>query len=232
MVMDVDEVKRRAGPREFSPTDDLPEEYRTAATREVDVTIDAEPPLLRADGNVLLRFTGPPNDDLSAALEADDRVRYLYRARTGDRSTYRCLSLHPCVVHELLDTGFMVESLTYSDGGVVLQGAVVGYDVLETVLEAAGRTVGITLERVYAMRPGDDDPVETRWDLTPAQTESLRAALASGYFRVPREATAAEVADVLDVSKTAFLERLRRAQAAVFGAMFPDVDPGGRHPEA
>ncbi|PSP66082.1 transcriptional regulator [Halobacteriales archaeon QS_1_69_70] len=160
-----------------------------AATREVDVTIDAEPPLLRADGNVLLRFSARPNDDLAAALEADDRVRYLYRARTGDRSTYRCLSLHPCVVHELLDTGFMVESLTYRDGGVVLRGAVVGYDV-------------------------------------------LRAALASGYFRVPREATAAEVADVLDVSKTAFLERLRRAQAAVFGAMFPDIDPGGRHPDA
>ena len=202
-----------------------------AATREVDVTIDAEPPLLRADGNVLLRFSGPPNDDLAAALEADDRVRYLYRAPTGDRSTYRCLSLHPCVVHELLDTGFMVESLTYGDGGVVLQGAVVGYNVLETVLEAAGRTVGITVERVYAMRPGDDDPVETRWDLTPAQAESLRAALASGYFRVPREATAAEVADVLDVSKTAFLERLRRAQGAVFGAMFPDIDPDVRHPE-
>ena len=119
-----------------------------AATREAGVTVDAAPPLLREDGNVLLRFSGPPNDDLSATLEADDRVRYLYRARTGDRSTYRCLSLHPCVVHELLDTGFMVESLTYGDGGVVLQGAVVGYDVLETVLEAAGRTVGITLERV------------------------------------------------------------------------------------
>jgi len=203
-----------------------------AATREVDVTIDAEPPLLRADGNVLLRFSGPPNDDLSAALEADDRVRYLYRARTGDRSTYRCLSLHPCVVHELLDTGFMVESLTYSDGGVVLQGAVVGYDVLETVLETAGRTVGITLERVYAMRPDEDDPIETRWDLTPAQAESLREALAMGYFGVPRAATASEVADALDISKTAFLERLRRAEASVFGAMFPGIDPATARTDA
>ncbi|PSQ34366.1 transcriptional regulator [Halobacteriales archaeon SW_12_69_24] len=195
-----------------------------ATTREVAVTVAAEPPLLRGDGNVLLRFSAPPDPDLAAVLDADDRIRYLYRARTEDRDTYRCLSRHPCVVHQLVDTGFVVESLTYSDGGVVLQGAVVGYDVLETVLETAGRTVGITLERVYALRPDEDAPVETRWDLTPAQTESLREALAMGYFGVPRAATASEVADALAISKTAFLERLRRAQASVFAAMFPGID--------
>ena len=197
-----------------------------AATREAGVTVDAAPPLLREDGNVLLRFSAPPSAALSAALDDDDRVRYLYRAESGGRYTYRCLSLHPCVVHELVDTGFMVESLTYSDRSVVLQGAVVGYDVLTEVLEAAGRTVGITLQRVYTMRPTDDDPVESRWNLTPAQTESLRWALEMGYFRVPRGATATEVAEALDISKTAFLERLRRAQASVFAAMFPDVADG------
>ena len=197
-----------------------------AATREAGVTVDAAPPLLREDGNVLLRFSAPPTDALTAALADDDRVRYLYRAESGGRYTYRCLSLHPCVVHELVDTGFMVESLTYSDGSVVLQGAVVGYDVLTKVLEAAGRTVGITLQRVYTMRPTDDDPVESRWNLTPAQTESLRWALDMGYFRVPRGATATEVAEALDISKTAFLERLRRAQASVFAAVFPDVADG------
>jgi predicted DNA binding protein len=203
-----------------------------AVTREVAVTVDAAPPLLRDDGNVLLRFSAPPDDELAAALDADDRVRYLYRGHAEARDTYRCLSLHPCVVHELLDTGFVVESLTYSDGQVVLQGAVVGYDVLQTVLEAAGRTVGITLERVSPIRPDEDDLIETRWDLTPAQAASLRRALAMGYFEVPRAATAGEVADALDISKTAFLERLRRAQASVFGAMFPDVEHAGSRPEA
>ena len=77
------------------------------------------------------------------------------------------------------------------------------------------------------MRPDDDDPVEARWDLTPAQAESLQRALGMGYFRVPRGATAGEVAEALDVSKTAFLERLRRAQASVFAAMFPDASDRG-----
>ena len=198
-----------------------------AATREAGVAVDAAPPLSRADGTVLLRFSAPSAGALVAALDDDDRVRYLHRAEAGGRHTCRCLSLHPCVVHELVDAGLMVESLRYSGGTLLVRGAVVGHDVLKEVLAAAGRTVGATLERAYTMRPDDDDPVEARWDLTPAQAESLQRALGMGYFRVPRGATAGEVAEALDISKTAFLERLRRAQASVFAAMFPNRSDRG-----
>ncbi len=40
--MNVDEVKDRAGPREFSPKDDLPEEYRKAATRMLEFHANSE----------------------------------------------------------------------------------------------------------------------------------------------------------------------------------------------
>jgi ring-1,2-phenylacetyl-CoA epoxidase subunit PaaA len=40
--MNVEEVKRRAGPREFSPKDDLPEEYRKAATRMLEFHANSE----------------------------------------------------------------------------------------------------------------------------------------------------------------------------------------------
>ncbi|KZX50020.1 1,2-phenylacetyl-CoA epoxidase subunit PaaA [Haloarcula sp. K1] len=40
--MNVDEVKARAGPREFSPKDDLPEEYRKAATRMLEFHANSE----------------------------------------------------------------------------------------------------------------------------------------------------------------------------------------------
>ena len=198
-----------------------------AATREAGVAVDAAPPLSRADGTVLLRFSALSAETLVAALDDDDRVRYLHRAEAGGRHTCRCLSLYPCVVHELVDAGLMVESLRYSGGTLLVRGAVVGHDVLKEVLAAAGRTVGATLERAYTMRPDDDDPVEARWDLTPAQAESLQRALGMGYFRVPRGATAGEVAEALDISKTAFLERLRRAQASVFAAMFPNRSDRG-----
>ncbi|MXV62721.1 1,2-phenylacetyl-CoA epoxidase subunit A [Natronorubrum sp. JWXQ-INN-674] len=40
--MDLDTVKERAGPREFSPADDLPEEYRKAATRMIEFHANSE----------------------------------------------------------------------------------------------------------------------------------------------------------------------------------------------
>lgn len=193
------------------------------ATRTTGTSVDALPPQLRADGNALLRFSGPASDDLGAVLDADDRLRYLYRSRTDGRHTFRCLSTRPCVVHDLVSAGFLVDSLTYGRERTAVTGAVVGQEVLQGVMETAGETVGVELERVYPLGPDDDAPVASRWDLTPAQAESLRTATAMGYFTVPRQTTASEVADAMGISKTAFLERLRRGQYSLLSQAF-DVD--------
>ncbi|ADQ69333.1 DNA binding protein [Halogeometricum borinquense DSM 11551] len=190
------------------------------ATANADAAIDARPPQLRADGNVLIQFSAQPSDELSETLDADDRVRYLHVSHTDGRSNYRCLSKHPCVVHELVNAGFLVESMRYENGGATMRGAVVGYDVLRGVMEAAGRTVGVSLQRVYPLRTDDDEAVASGYELTPAQEESIRVAVEMGYFELPRTVTAVEVADELGISKTAFLERLRRAQGSLFGTMF------------
>ncbi|ELZ98142.1 transcriptional regulator [Haloferax mucosum ATCC BAA-1512] len=190
------------------------------ATATVPVTVDATAPQLRADGNVLLHFSASPDDRLAATLDAADAIRYLHVTRGNDAYTYRCLSKHPCVVHELVDVGFLVESMKYNDGGATMRGAVVGYDVLRGVMEKAGHTVGIQLQRVYPLRSDETSPVGRAWDLTPAQEESLRVAVELGYFELPRNITAEDVAAELGISKSAFLERLRRAQQSVFGTLF------------
>lgn len=191
-----------------------------AEASRVGVTIDATPPQLRADGNVLLHFGAPDDERLARALDEDDRIRYLHRARTGGRATYRCLSKHPCVVHELVSAGFVVESLSYRDGDARFTGAVVGYDVLEGVMNRAGDTVGVRLERVYPLGSEEDRPVAQRWNLTPPQEEALRTAQRMGYFDVPRGADASAVADELGIGKSAFLERLRRGQRSLFAQLF------------
>jgi predicted DNA binding protein len=202
---------------EFDVTgDDCP---LAAATEETDTEIVCEPPQLRSDGNALLRFTAPPDDDLAATLDADDRIRYLHRSRGGDRDTYRCLSKSPCVVHRLTDAGFMAETLVYRDGEERHTGAVVGNDVLQGVMSAAGDAVGVRLRRVYPVGP-EAPAAEGRWGLTSAQAEALRAAFEMGYFAVPKGATADEVASAVGISKSAFLERLRRGQAAMFERVF------------
>ncbi|GAB7013328.1 hypothetical protein JCM18549_15990 [Halolamina salina] len=193
------------------------------ASRAADAVVDVAPPLLRDDGNVLLRFSAAPNEAFTAALEADDRIRYLYRAAVDGRHSYRCLSLQRSVVHELVSAGFVVESLRYQRGDALLTGAVVGQEILQAVMETAGGTVGVELERVYALGPEEDSTVPERWDLTPAQADAIETAVEMGYFTVPRAVTASEVADAMGISKTAFLERLRRGQNALFSQVF-DVE--------
>lgn len=164
---------------------------------------------------------------VAEVLDADDRIRYLHATRSDDRIHFRCLSLHRCVVHDLTNVGFVTEALAYRDGVERHTGAVVGYDVLEGVLAAGadrssgdGDGVGIAVERVHPLGPADDQPVARRWPITPAQAAAFETALHMGYFSVPREADAGDVADELGISKSAFLERLRRGQAALLGHLF------------
>ena len=183
-------------------------------------TVDANPPHLRADGNALVHASSQSGSGVSGALDSDDRVRYLHVADASGRETYRCLSKEPCLVHQLTNVGFLPESLRYRDGEEFHAGTVVGRDVLKGVLEAAGETVGVTLERASPLGTEGDPSVEERWNLTPAQSAAIEAGLELGYFGVPRDATASDIADELGISKSAFLERIHRAEAALFGQMY------------
>ncbi|QLD88217.1 helix-turn-helix domain-containing protein [Natronomonas salina] len=184
------------------------------ASRETGAAIDARPPLRRADGNTLLQFS-TEDPAVGEVLDADERVRPLHQSRANGRYNYRCLSKHRCIVNDLVDVGFLVDSTHYDAGTERYVGAVVGRDVLKGVLEAAGETFGVKLERISPLDDSDDEPVAKRWDVTPAQEAAVRAAIESGYFEVPRAATAGEVAAELDISKSAFLERLRRAEESL-----------------
>ncbi|WP_306057541.1 helix-turn-helix domain-containing protein [Natronococcus wangiae] len=190
------------------------------ATRAVDVEIDARAPQRRSDGYDLLQFSSPTANRLTETLDDDERISYLHVSRTDGRSRYRCLSKHPCVVRRLIDGGLIVETLRYRDGAAMIFGAVVGRDVLKGVMEAAGETVGVKLERVYPLESEAKESPGQRWDLTPAQEECIRTALERGYFAIPRQASSEAVAEELGISKSAFLERLRRAEAALFRQMF------------
>ncbi|SFB67794.1 Predicted DNA binding protein, contains HTH domain [Halobiforma haloterrestris] len=199
--------------------DDCPLAEATAAV-DVDVEVEAQPPQRRNDGNDLLQFSAPKSDRLTEVLDADDRISYLHVSKSDGRYRYRCLSKQPCIVHELIDNGLIVERLRYREDATAIFGAVVGRDVLKGVMEAAGDTVGVTLERIYPLESEAREVPSRRWDLTPAQEECIRAALELGYFEIPRATSTEEVAAELDVSKSAFLERLRRGERALFEQIF------------
>lgn len=190
------------------------------ATTMVDVEIDAHAPHHRSDGYDLLQFSSPKSDRLTRILDEDDRISYLHVSKTDGRYRYRCLSKHPCVVPRLVDSGLIVDTLCYRNGEAMIFGAVVGRDVLKGVMEAAGDTVGVQLERIYPLESEAKETPSQRWDLTPAQEECIRTALEMGYFEIPRETSTEAVADELGISKSAFLERLRRGEQALFEQFF------------
>jgi predicted DNA binding protein len=67
-----------------------------------------------------------------------------------------------------------------------------------------------------------------RFGLTERQYEAITTALEGGYYEIPRDAAAADLADELDISRQAFAERLRRGHkvladdALTIGLMGPD----------
>ncbi|WP_330631254.1 helix-turn-helix domain-containing protein [Halocatena halophila] len=194
------------------------------ATAATGVGLSAQPPQLRPDGNSLVRFsaTATAADTLTRPLDGDDRLRYLHRVDHDDRATFRCLSKQPCVVHDLVSEGLLLESLGYNDGTATVRGAVVGYTVLAGVRRRAEGTVGISIQRISPLKAGGSSTTSmtTRWGLTPKQLDAIRTARRLGYFEQPRRADASDVAAALEISKSAFLERLRRAERTVFTQLF------------
>jgi len=67
-----------------------------------------------------------------------------------------------------------------------------------------------------------------RFGLTEQQYEAITAALEHGYYEIPRDASAEDLAGEIGISRQAFAERLRRGHrtlandALTIGLMGPD----------
>jgi len=70
----------------------------------------------------------------------------------------------------------------------------------------------LRLERAGEYQPDLDDPAA---DLTDRQTDTVRAAIAAGYYDIPRRATQQDLAADLGLSQATIGEHLRRAEAKI-----------------
>ncbi len=71
--------------------------------------------------------------------------------------------------------------------------------------------VDLKIERLTdASYPSDDDTNES---LSPRQEEALRSAVEQGYYKIPRDADAADIAEQLNVPRSTLNYRLRQAEA-------------------
>ncbi|PSQ51436.1 transcriptional regulator [Halobacteriales archaeon SW_8_65_20] len=117
----------------------------------------------------------------------------------------------------LLEHGFVHSAPVRIEGGreqwqVVFAGDRSGIEpALDGVREQANATV-----EVESITSGRRRQSSREWrldSLTPTQREAFETARADGYYEWPRETTTRELAAELDISKTTYLEHLRKAEA-------------------
>jgi predicted DNA binding protein len=107
------------------------------------------------------------------------------------------------------ERSMLVPPLDYDDGNITCR--IVGTSAeLQQALAEVPDGLETSVERVGEF---DSPPAEPRADLTDRQREVVETAVAVGYYRVPREATAAVVAAELDLDPSTVSEHLRKAEA-------------------
>jgi hypothetical protein len=102
-------------------------------------------------------------------------------------------------------------------------------DVLEDVTARFPETELVAKrERERTVETAQDFQSDLREELTDKQYRALRTAYLADYFQSPRDSTAEEVAETLDISSATLHYHLRAAQRKLLDAFFGDENDGQR----
>lgn len=196
------------------------------ATRDHDVVVEERPPALQPDGTPRVHFDAEGDvAAMASTVEDHDAVSDVQFTESESIGTCRAAIEGECLLAPLIEVGFLPHEIRIVDGVERLWGSVPGRDRLEDVIAAAREHGSVRLERATTVTEtpaGDSTRPRDRPDtaLTKRQREAIVTAQAMGYFEVPRRADATAVADELGISKSAFLDRLKRAQSTLFADLF------------
>lgn len=141
----------------------------------------------------------------------------------GNRRFYAAVRAETTpVLRELFDAyhkgGVVVtSSLEHTDDGGVTFEVVGDTEALQALSEAAPEGIEFDVERVGGTAAASETVVST---LSERQREAVEAALAVGYYDVPRTATHEDVAAKLDCAPSTASEHLRKAESKVLRELF------------
>jgi len=120
-----------------------------------------------------------------------------------------------CVCERIEAAGCVVQKFTADTDSIVVTFLVDDVPTLREIvadLQSEGETVKLRRLLEDTSTETDQPVVLDRAKLTSRQHEVLTRAHEMGYFEHPREATAGDVADALDISTSTFTEHLAAAQ--------------------
>lgn len=137
------------------------------------------------------------------------------------------------LVGTLLGRGAHVQRADVEGGRAIYEFEIASETDLRPLIEAIERefpraSVLAKRERDRPVDSADGLPDDELTDLTDRQREALEAAYRNGYFGWPRDSTAEEVAETLDIAAPTFHAHIRKAEASLFADLFAP-NPSGEN---
>lgn len=191
----------------------------------------------RADERWLAFLTvrTPSETDLATVLASVEAVEPVFVQRTSAVSnTFYVLTftrgLEPKLTTTLLEHDAIPHRIIVKDQRMSVIATVTSWQTLKTLAEKIERRhrsfelIGVTETTEMSFPLGGSTlKYNLQGKLTSDQLLLIETAYRCGYFEVPQQATAEEVAQELDISQSTLSEQLRKAQNAVWDVIF-----GGR----
>lgn len=203
--------------------------FLVEASEQAECEFELELVVPRSDGEVLEYFTvtGAEPEQVQALLEgARDVSAVRLLERSGDLARFELVT-GGHLAKALADQGTRVTQITATAGQgrltaevpphIDVGAAVEGFLAEWPNAELVARRL---TERRAPLLTRDQLVAELVGDLTQKQLRALRVAHAAGYFEWPREVSAEEVADRLEISSPTLSEHLRAAERKLLGELF------------
>lgn len=176
-----------------------------------------------------LRATGEGADAVRdrLAAEASGEVRAIREDDAGTVLEWKVSG--DALLGTLVDSGADVKRAEAEDGRTRYELDVASKATLRTLVDQAQSRFPDTSVRSKRERTRTIDdhgalPEDDLADLTERQREALEAAYRAGYFEWPRDSTAEDVAETLDISSATLHHHLRKAEDSLFAELFDESE--------
>ena len=173
------------------------------------------------EGELLAYLSTDAEDAGVDAARGHAGVSDVRTVATGGGTTLEVRAGGGMLANPLLECGANVVDATASDERCELTVELSSDTAVRAVVNRVrGSFPGTDLRAKREVEPTDGEPLPDETDMTDRQREALEAAFRAGYFDWPRDSTAEEVAESLDIASPTLHSHLRKAENRLLSEFF------------
>jgi PAS domain-containing protein len=189
-----------------------------ASETGVEWTLDG---IVPAEGGDLILYLGATTAVDPTAVQEHQGVTNARRLGAGGETTLEVTATGGSLAHPLVEAGANVRSATAEAGTCRFVVEVAPDTGVRRILErVSGAFPETELLAKRDVEPAAGDALPDGTDMTDRQREVLEAAYRAGYFEWPRESSADEVAESLDIAPATLHGHLRKAEDRLVETFF------------